>query len=93
MSLQEIIKSPGTRFVDVRTAVEFNMDHIEGAINLPLDQVPHRYEEISGLGETPVVFYCRSGARSGSAVAYLSRKGIKNIYDGGGLDDLQYYLN
>ena len=93
MELKEIIKNPATRFVDVRTILEFKMDHVEGAINLPLDQVPHRYQEITGLGTTPIVFYCRSGNRSGQAVAYLSQMGFQNIYNGGGVDDVQFYLN
>ncbi len=93
MSIKEIIKSPVTRFVDVRSAAEFNSGHIQNAVNIPLDQFQHRFKEIAELGQTPVVFYCRSGNRSGQAVSYLSQIGIKEIYNGGGLEDVQYYLN
>lgn len=93
MKIQEIIKNPATKFVDVRSAMEFNSGHIKNAVNIPLDQFQFRFKEISGLGDVPVVFYCRSGNRSGQAVGYLQRLGIPNIYNGGGIDEVQYYLN
>src|SRR5688572_18011985 len=71
MTLKEIAKNPTTKFVDVRSVGEFNMEHVTGALNIPLDQFQNRYNEIEGLGNTPVVFYCRSGNRSGQAVGYL----------------------
>lgn len=93
MTLKEIIADPSTRFVDVRSGMEFNSGHIDGAINIPLDEFVFRYKEIEGLGETPVVFYCRSGNRSGNAVNYLNSIGLKNIYNGGGINELMNYLN
>jgi len=93
MTIKEIVKSPNTKFVDVRSAGEFNMEHVNGALNIPLDQFQNRYHEIEGLGDIPVVFYCRSGNRSGQAVGYLRQLGIDNIYNGGALEDVQYYLN
>ena len=90
---KEILKDQATKFVDVRTNTEFNTGHINGAVNIPLDQFQRRYTEIDGLGQSPVVIYCRSGNRSGQAVAYLLQKGIKNVYNGGGLDYIQFNLN
>jgi rhodanese-related sulfurtransferase len=93
MTLKEVATNPNTKFVDVRTVGEFNAEHVKGAVNIPMDQLQNRYKEIEGLGETPVVFYCRSGNRSGQVVGYLRQLGIDNIYNGGALEDLQYYLN
>jgi rhodanese-related sulfurtransferase len=93
MTLKEIIKDPATKFVDVRTVIEFGSGHIHGALNIPLDQFQHRYTEIKDLGKSPIVFYCRSGNRSGQAVSWLQQMGIKNIYNGGGLEDVQCHLN
>lgn len=93
MTLKEIIKDPTTKFVDVRTNAEFRTGHIDGAVNIPLDQVQYRYREIGGLDKTPVVLYCRTGNRSGEAVAYLRRKGFSNVHNGGGLEDVRFYLN
>ena len=93
MTLKEIARDSSTKFVDVRSEMEFSMGHVKGAVNIPLDQIQRRYTEIKGLGHTPVVFYCRSGNRSGQAVTYLRQLGIDNIYNGGALEDVQYYLN
>lgn len=93
MTLKEIIKDPATKFVDVRTVFEFGSGHINGALNIPLDQFQHRYGEIEDLGNTPIVFYCRSGNRSSQAVSYLLQMGVKNIYNGGGVGDIQFLLN
>lgn len=93
MTLKEITADPAAKFVDVRSPMEFNSGHVNRALNIPLDEFVFRYKEIEGLGESPVVFYCRSGNRSSRAVGYLNSIGIKNIYDGGAISDLVTYLN
>jgi phage shock protein E len=93
MTLKEITRSPKTKFVDVRSGAEYNIGHLKGSVNIPLDDLQQRYKEIKGLGEIPVVFYCRTGNRSGQAVSFLRQMGIGNIYNGGAMEDLQYYLN
>lgn len=93
MALKNIIKNPVTKFVDVRSRMEFDSGHVKDAVNIPLDQLQHRYKEIKGLGDTPVVFYCRSGNRSTQAVSYLRHMGFDNIYNGGSLEEMQRYLN
>lgn len=93
MNLHQILRAPDTVFVDVRSALEFESGHVRGAINIPLDQLMHRYREINGLGSQPVIFYCRSGNRSAQAVAFMRQKGIDQVINGGGLDELQTQLN
>jgi phage shock protein E len=73
--------------LDVRTPAEFNESHYPGAINIPLDQIPGKMDEIKKLS-TPIVAYCRSGNRSGMAVHLIKQNGITDIYNGGGLQDL-----
>jgi len=91
MGLREIVKHT-SQFIDVRTAEEYASGHIDGALNIPLGQIPERVQEIKGLGKTPVVFYCRSGNRSGQAVAYLSKQGYDHIYNGGSLEEVRKLL-
>jgi len=74
-------------FVDVRTEAEYQGGHKDGALNIPLHELPYRLSEIKGLGKEPVVFYCRSGNRSGQAVSYLQQQGFGNIYNGGSLEE------
>ncbi len=73
--------------IDVRTPEEFAPDHIEGAINIPLDQVANRIDEFRSM-EQPMVAYCRSGNRSGVAVSILKQNGIEAT-NGGGIDDMR----
>lgn len=77
--------------VDVRTFSEFSEDHYPGAINIPLNELSERLEEIKEM-KKPIVAYCRSGARSGMAVSLLKQNGLNEVYNGGGLFDL-YNLN
>ena len=73
-NLKEDFKSGKTTIVDVRTVAEFNGGHVEGSINIPLQEVPKRLEEIRKLEN--VVLCCASGGRSAQAKLYLSQQGI-----------------
>lgn len=69
----------GALLVDVRTPAEFQADAVEGAINIPHDQIEARAAELGAKGR-PVVLYCHSGRRSGIAARELSRLG-HSVYD------------
>lgn len=69
----------GATIVDVRTQGEFAMGHIEGALNIPVDSLGLRLSELGEPGGTPVVVYCRSGARSRRAASILSQAGFTVI--------------
>lgn len=72
--------SEGAKVVDVRTPGEFASGHVKGSINVPLNEISSRVEELkkhSGL-----VLCCASGMRSGTATATLSGKGL-NCVNGG----------
>jgi phage shock protein E len=73
--------------LDVRTPDEFSGSHYPNAINIPLNEVPQRIDEIKQLKQ-PIVAYCRSGNRSGMAVSILKQIGLTKVYNGGGLSDL-----
>ena len=91
-SLKEIVKSPGTVIVDVRSPWEFDMEHVPGARNIPLEEVMYKVNEFKEF-KSPIVFYCRSGNRSGMAASILKQNGITEVYNGGGLGDMQFLLN
>lgn len=75
--------------IDVRTAAEFSAGHIEGAINIPVDQIGQQASSIKGLkpGST-ILVYCRSGRRSAAAAQILQQQGYKRVLDGGGVETL-----
>lgn len=52
--------------VDVREAAEWAEQRISGAIHLPISEMPARLKTLPK--DKPVVFYCRTGMRSGQAV-------------------------
>jgi phage shock protein E len=73
--------------IDVRTTSEFDEGHFPGAINIPVDQVLSKLGELKEM-QSPIVAYCRSGARSGMAVSILKQNGLSEVYNAGGLDDI-----
>ena len=90
--IQALIKDPFTVIVDVRNSWEYEIDHIPGSKNIPLPEIVGKMEEFKSL-KNPVVVYCQSGNRSGIAVNILKQNGVSDVYNGGGLGDLQFLLN
>lgn len=74
----------GARLVDVRTAREFATGHIPGAVNIPVQELGRRIGELDAK-ERPIVVYCRSGKRSGSAARILRRAGYSEVHDLGSI--------
>lgn len=74
--------------IDVRTPGEFMGGHVSGSINIPLQLIPERVEEIRSMKQ-PIVLCCASGGRSGQATAFLRGHGI-NCENGGSWMDVNY---
>ncbi|PJF47861.1 MAG: hypothetical protein CUN48_06370 [Candidatus Thermofonsia Clade 3 bacterium] len=71
--------------IDVRTAEEFKSGHIPGAINIDVQVLAQRLQDIPR--DRAVVLYCRSGNRSSYAAHILQRAGYAEVYDLGGIGD------
>jgi rhodanese-related sulfurtransferase len=69
--------------LDVREPDEWQAGHIEGAVHIPLSQLPTRVEELSPDDEIVVV--CRSGGRSSRAAGWLSQNGFDVLNLDGGM--------
>lgn len=76
--------SEGALLVDVRTKSEYESGHIDGAVNIPVDEVTDRLKDF-GNQEKEIVVYCRSGARSERARSILIGEGFKKVYNLGGI--------
>jgi phage shock protein E len=61
--------------VDVRTPGEYMGGHVSGSINIPLQEIQTRLDEIKQLPQ-PIVLCCASGNRSGQATAFLQNCGV-----------------
>jgi phage shock protein E len=85
-ALMDKMKSGGL-VVDVRTEYEFEEEHYQNAINIPIDQVHARLAEF-GEKNKPVIVYCASGARSAYAAKLLRAAGYTDVINAGGLDDM-----
>ena len=93
--MQNVIKSikekKGT-LLDVRSEMEFEENHITGAINIPLDLIESKIKEIASM-QKPIVVYCLSGGRSGIATGILQQNGLEDVYNGGGIFSLNNIIN
>ncbi len=78
----------GALIIDARTAKEYAQGHVEGAINIPFDVAVAQFAALEVRKDRKVVLYCRSGNRSGKALASLKKAGYTNLHNGGGFNDL-----
>jgi rhodanese-related sulfurtransferase len=65
--------------IDVRAEAEWAIGVIPGSINIPLEQLRARLDEIPAAG--PVVVYCRTGERSSTAASLLEQAGWTEVLD------------
>jgi rhodanese-related sulfurtransferase len=73
------LAAKGAHLIDVRTEAEVAQGVIDGAIHIPLHLLPLRAADIPQ--DKPVVIYCRSGARSAQACAFMASKGYENMHN------------
>jgi rhodanese-related sulfurtransferase len=67
----------GAVWVDVRLPSEYKYDHIDGAINLPLNEI----RQLAGnLDKSKgYILYCQTGRRSSAAAFVLAQSGVKAV--------------
>lgn len=71
-----------TVLLDVRSPIEFETEHIADSINVPLNELEARCEEVPRQGQLVVI--CRSGKRAErGAYALLGRGFQPKVLDGG----------
>lgn len=74
----------GLAVLDVREPDEWKHGHVEGAVHIPLMDLPQRLDEVP-RDQTLVV--CKLGGRSAQAVGYLVQQGVDAVnLDGGMLE-------
>jgi len=67
------------RLLDVRTPNEFAQGIIEGGELVPLHTLPYHLNELPR--DQDLVIYCRTGARSAQATAWLMSQGFDSVYN------------
>lgn len=82
------LMSNDAQLVDVRTPEEFQLDHINNALNINF--YSNKFTDSISLLNTDksVYIYCRSGKRSSNSVSLFKKAGFKHVYelDGGFLN-------
>lgn len=74
-------QNKNVQLIDVRTPKEYNLGHIQNAVNIGLSE-SNFVQEFNKLNKVePVYIYCRSGARSRQCSIKLAEMGFTNIYD------------
>jgi rhodanese-related sulfurtransferase len=81
----ELIASGEIQLIDVRQPHEHDAGHIAGSRLIELADLPSQAQTIDR--NAPVVFYCRSGGRSGMATEALSQAGYDAHNMAGGMLD------
>ena len=77
--------------IDVRTPLEFNSGNVKGSINIPMNEVPQRLDEIRDL--EPMIVFCKSGVRSQKVLEFLKDNGIVEVENGGGWMEVNASVN
>lgn len=66
-------------FIDVRSEKQFNESHIEGAVNIPLQEIR---DKMKGLDSSkPTIVYCNSGTSGNAAQNILMQNGFTDVYN------------
>lgn len=76
---ESLNKGSRSVIVDVRSEKEWEEEHIEGSVNIPLNHLMERAEELSDASQVTV--HCQGGYRSVIAVSLLEQAGVKNVQD------------
>jgi adenylyltransferase/sulfurtransferase len=70
--------------LDVREPWEVAIAALPGSLQIPLHEIPQRWQELDAQAE--IVVICRSGMRSQNAATFLMQQGITHVYNlAGGL--------
>ncbi|MGB5444308.1 MAG: rhodanese-like domain-containing protein [Psychromonas sp.] len=79
--LKEIQDKQSLTLIDVRSEAEYAQGHIQGAINIPYDQIPKHKDQLSAFKNQQVIVYCRSGRRAEVAASTLQAQGLTQLVD------------
>ena len=71
----------GAVVIDVRSPAEYQQGARPGSLNIPLQDLAKRQNELSK--DTPLILCCASGTRSGMAVGVLKSLGYKQVINAG----------
>lgn len=89
--IESLKKDENNLFIDVRSEDEYQSGHIDGAINIPLDELRNHLNEIDK--NKMLCINCQSALRSYIACRILSQHGFKCKHLSGGYRIYSNYMN
>ena len=80
--LKRRIDSNGTLVLDVRTAEDFigEQGHIDSALNIAVEELTARMNELTDYLERPIAIVCRTDKRSAKAALLLAEQGFHDVH-------------
>ena len=82
------IDTAGATVIDVRTPSEYAAGHLEGAVNIDVQNENGFLAGVRQLDrDGTFVVYCRSGNRSAAAANRMRDLGFTDVVDAGGFDE------
>lgn len=89
--IESIKNNPKSMLVDVRTRAEYAAEHIDGSVNIPIDELRENLAKLDKNKE--ICLICLSAIRSYIGCRILSQKGFKCRHLAGGFKIYQLYKN
>ena len=78
--------------IDVRSPEEYNAGHIPHAININVDELESRLDELKDYKDKTIIAYCNSGNKSGKAAEILVDNGFQDVTNADGVKEFEYDL-
>jgi len=72
-------KPADTLLLDVREPMELEIAAVQGALHIPMGEIPSRLDEIDKT--RTIICLCRSGARSGQVADFLEQQGYSSVFN------------
>lgn len=88
----EAMKDANTVVIDARDAKDFAKGHIDGAINVFVDEAKDKLGELEQYKDKKVIVYCNSGKKSGDLAQILVDNGFTDVYNADGVKQYEYNL-
>jgi rhodanese-related sulfurtransferase len=76
---EKIKNNEKIELIDVRTAEEYEENHISNSLLLPLDQLEGKIATLGFEKDDEIILYCRSGRRSSQAYQIFIKHGFTNV--------------
>lgn len=89
---KQSVKTGKSTIIDVRSQAEFAGGHVAGSINIPVNEIGARVDEIKKM-QQPIILCCASGGRSGMAAQILNSSGISDAHNGGPWHEVNFIKN